>query len=295
MSGPDEVARYYDRNTRRFLAFGRGRSSRAIHRELWGPGVSSPDEALAYADELVRAVITERIAGCDPRVVDLGCGVGGTVLHLAERLPGARLRGITLSEAQHELAERLVRERGFEGRCRIELGDFQRNLGSGDADVAIAIESYGHTASVNAFVRAAASHLRSGGLLVVVDDFVAPGSESDARVDTIRRGWRLPGLCTVEDLLEAGAGVGFTALEDADLTTLVALSRPRDRALALVAPALERLGLVTTPLFANMIGGNALREGLREGTMEYRMLVLERGTGRDIDGPGPRSPDPDRA
>lgn len=48
MSNVEAVAHYYDGNTRRFLRFGGAGASLAIHRALWGPGVSSREAAADY-------------------------------------------------------------------------------------------------------------------------------------------------------------------------------------------------------------------------------------------------------
>jgi hypothetical protein len=37
-----------------------------------------------------------------------------------------------------------------------------------------------------------------------------------------------------------------------------------------------RLGLGRIPFYGNMIGGNALQIGLREGVLRYELLVLRR-------------------
>lgn len=62
------------------------------------------------------------------RFLDLGCGFGGLVIHAAERY-GASALGITLSPEQGALAQRLIRERGLENRCRVEVMDY-RDLSS---------------------------------------------------------------------------------------------------------------------------------------------------------------------
>lgn len=61
------------------------------------------------------------------RLLDLGCGWGGLVLHAASRY-GAEGVGITLSRLQAEYAGERIREAGLSGRCRVEVRDY-RELG----------------------------------------------------------------------------------------------------------------------------------------------------------------------
>jgi hypothetical protein len=43
---------------------------------------------------------------------------------------------------------------------------------------------------------------------------------------------------------------------------------------ALASPVAASLGLARVPFYGNMIGGNALQIGLREGFLKYRLLVF---------------------
>jgi cyclopropane fatty-acyl-phospholipid synthase-like methyltransferase len=278
----EEIARYYDRNTSRFLAFGRGGRSYAIHRELWGAGISTPAQAAAHLNVRVADRLGALEIGPDATILDLGCGVGGTLLELAERFPSANLVGVTVSARQVEIGRRLVAERGLGGRCRIVLGDFQTVFPGARSNAAVAIESFTHADSPSRFVAAAAGHVAPRGVLVVVDDFVDEDGAARRvpnaafRLDQLRRGWRLRSLCASTTLVDAAAREGFDLMSDEDLTPLVRLGRPRDRLIALGAPLFEALGLVAVPLFGNMIGGNALQIGLRDGFLRYRMMTFRR-------------------
>ena len=48
----DSVSQFYDDNTGLFLSLGQGTEG-SIHRAVWGPGVSTRPEAMAYVDGLV--------------------------------------------------------------------------------------------------------------------------------------------------------------------------------------------------------------------------------------------------
>ena len=98
MTASEGVRRYYDANTWKFLLAG---SQRAIHRELWGPGVTSR----AAAAHSAHALVLDELRPDDRRVLDLGCGVGAAAPYLAERRPGGVLGG-SISPGQIRLAER---------------------------------------------------------------------------------------------------------------------------------------------------------------------------------------------
>jgi trans-aconitate methyltransferase len=293
-SSTEEIARYYDRNTRRFLWLGSGRGVHSMHRELWGPGVASARDAADHinrviADEIAALAVPQG-ARESPVIVDFGCGVGGTLFHLARRFPTARLKGITVSQRQVDIAERLAAELGFADRCSFSLGDFQSADLDVRADVVVAVESFAHSGSADAFLANAARHLRPRGALVVADDFLA--SEPDALnahqrawVDQFRSGWRVHALCTADRVVGAAAPHGLVAEKAVDLTPLTRpASRVRDRLTAAMGPLAAALGLGRMPFYGNLIGGNALQIGLREGFISYRLLTFRRTAGdcRDV-------------
>lgn len=281
MGGRSAVARYYDASTWRFLLAGPGHKARTIHRELWGPGVESRSEAVEHVHDLLAREIERLGPGDAFRLVDLGCGVGGTVFGMAERWPRAVLHGVTISTRQVGRARALADSLGLASRCTFARADFQDDELGRDFDVGVAIESFVHSDTPERFFRAAARSLRPGGLLVVVDDFLSePLEKLDARrrrrVRDFQDGWRVPSVCTPQASEAAAAAAGFALERAVDLSALVRLRRVRDRAIALVTPVLRAAGLVGIPLFGNMIAGDALRTGLEEGFLSYRMHVWKR-------------------
>lgn len=58
------------------------------------------------------------------RLLDIGCGWGGLVMHAAEHY-GARATGITLSSAQAIYAQAKITERGLSDRCKVQMMDFR--------------------------------------------------------------------------------------------------------------------------------------------------------------------------
>ncbi len=220
--------------------------------------------------------------GCDGRsILDLGCGVGGTMMRLAEQLPESHVVGVTISPRQVEIGRGLVGRAGLSGRCTFVLGDMRSVEAGHGHDAAVAVESFVHLEEGSEFFHAAAKALRPGGLLLIVDDFLArPREELGVaelrRVDDFRRGWRVPGLSTVESTCVVGAAAGFQLSRFEDLSALVRTGRPRDRLISALAPVFRALHLSSVPFFGNMIGGDALQKGLRAGALQYGMAVFRR-------------------
>lgn len=271
------LKQYYDANTRRFLTWGGSGRSVAIHRGLWDDRVSNAEMAARRIhDHLVGQ--WDALQKPSPlQVLDLGCGVGGTLLHLAQVWPEAQLCGITLSPQQARIAEQLTAERGLQTRCNILCGDFL-NTPLPPADCVIAIESSVHAPRLADFLSKAARALKPGGVLLLVDDFLRqperPLAPSAQRlIQSFRQGWRLGHLATLSEVRTAGQALGLTCLAEIDYSHNIKLDRPRDRLLRWVAPGLERIGAGRWPLYGNMIGGNALTQAYRRRLMQYTLWV----------------------
>lgn len=119
----------------------------------------------------------------EPRLLDLGCGLGATLRSFARRLPHARLLGLTRVPWQVERALALNEAAGCGERVRVIEGDYENTILPGSSyDGAYAIESscYAHGADKGALLTEAHRLLRPGGRLVVVDGFLGGGGFSNA-------------------------------------------------------------------------------------------------------------------
>ncbi len=280
MTASDGVREYYDANTRKFLI---ATSQRAIHRELWGPGVSGRSEAVHQAhalvlDQLDRLDQPDVLDRPNRRVLDLGCGVGSAALYLAGRRP-VDVIGVSLSPEQIRLAERYAAGSGtLRGSVAFEVADFTALPdGLTDFDLAFAIESFVHADPAGAFFGQAARALRPGGVLVVIDDVLTSASD-DPRLEDFRAGWHVSSLLTVADTASLAAAAGLDLVGSMDLSAQQRLGRPRDRLIHLAQPALRRLRGRSAWADA-LVGGHALQQSHRAGLLEYRMLRFVRRSG----------------
>jgi SAM-dependent methyltransferase len=228
-----EVARYYDRHTAAFVAFGQGGAAGAIHRAVWGPGVRDRRHAFHYVDDQIAEIVRGLPRTIDtPHVVDLGCGVGASLCYLAERL-SVRGTGITLSPVQAELAARRVREAGLSNRIACIQGDYCELPAISPADVAIAIESFVHAPAPALFFVQCRELIRPGGVLVICDDFKRPTNDPRAStaLERFYRGWHINALLEIGELRSLARAAGFVHESTVDLSPYLEIHRLRDRAM----------------------------------------------------------------
>jgi tocopherol O-methyltransferase len=101
--------------------------------------------------------------GAVRRILDAGCGVGGSARHLADAL-GAEVDGLTLSPVQRDLAVELS---GGRDDVRFHVGDAtDTGFEDGTFDLVWALESAEHMPDKQAFVEECARVLRPGGRLL---------------------------------------------------------------------------------------------------------------------------------
>ena len=103
-------------------------------------------------------------------LLDIGCGWGGLILYAAQHY-GVSATGITLSEAQAELARERIRAAGLEHRVRVEVRDYRDlALAEGQArfDKVVSVGMFEHVGLKNlpAYFRAVDRVLKPGGLFL---------------------------------------------------------------------------------------------------------------------------------
>lgn len=273
----DPVAAYYDANTRRFLRFGGSGATAAIHRRIWAPGVQSAADAFAYLNWWVaRAVQPSFSLHAPSRLLDLGCGVGGTATWLAEHL-GVQVTGVTNSAVQRDFAAQRARRLGVEDRCRFALADFMALPPLGPFNAAYAIESFVHAPDAPRFFNQANQQLVLGGRLVICDDFLAGSNgtldgEAAPWLARFRSDWQINTLLTLEAVQQMAARLGFRLVEAADLSAYLRSFHP----LLLRAVAwLTQLPL-RSAYWQNLSGGAALQICTLRGWTRYLALIFEK-------------------
>jgi tocopherol O-methyltransferase len=220
-----DVASHYDELDR----FYREIWGEHVHHGLWERGDETRDEAVRQLAELVaREAAVEK----GSRVIDIGCGYGATAELLAEEF-GARVTGMTVSSAQHAIAEanavKLGRIGGDEVAPRYLLDDWLSNkLPAESFDVAVAIESSEHMDKAGFFAQAWRV-LRPGGRLVVTAWMpceTPTRAQERWLLEPICREGRMPHLGTESDYRRLATDAGFAIDRFQDVTRQIARTWP---------------------------------------------------------------------
>ena len=106
---------------------------------VWHDEADTLEQAQANKYELVSRKLE---LGPGKRLLDVGCGWGGMVMHAAEQ-HGVHAVGVTLSRQQAELATKRVHDAGLSDRVEIRLQDY-REIDDGPYDAISSIGMFEH-------------------------------------------------------------------------------------------------------------------------------------------------------
>jgi cyclopropane fatty-acyl-phospholipid synthase-like methyltransferase/predicted glycoside hydrolase/deacetylase ChbG (UPF0249 family) len=290
----DGVRNYYDQNTPRFTAHESGMAD-AIHREVWGPGVTDKQTAYEYINNQILQVI-EANHGDLPqplKVLDLGCGIGGTLFYLAQRLKLQGL-GVTLSSVQVALARERAGKKQLNDRCRfLEASYTELPKALEPYPIAYAVESFLHGPDPAVFFASVGRVMPAGGLLIVCDDFLTdkgwscdptnsaaqPANREQrlARRDIgdFRQGWHTHSLVTTAAVAKHAEDAGFRLVDNRDFTPYLSLQRPVDRWIATFVRAGRWLPF-RSAWWDSWVGGHAVQRCLLTQLIEFHFLVFEK-------------------
>jgi SAM-dependent methyltransferase len=266
---------YFDQILEQFAQSPDSQLSKAMRRHVhWGFfGSPTADASLAScmaaAETMTELVCKAARVGNGARILDVGCGFGGTIAHLNERLSGCELVGLNIDERQLALARQSVIARPGNS-VRFVQGDacalpFKDNT----FDVILAVECIFHFPSRRTFFSEARRLLRAGGTLAL-SDFVVDSEKIDEMAEWTEAnatnnfyGVKSAALCT-GTYARVARGAGFTVLSDEDIT---ANTMPTYRGLK---------GMFGEVKLHDGVKATAYLEELsRRGYFQYRILSFE--------------------
>lgn len=215
------------------------------------------------------------------RVLDAGCGVGGSAIWLA-REKGAEVVGVSLVERQIELARGFAEERGVAAGARFEVRDMaDTGFAEASFDVVWNVESICHIADLAGYLAHVWTLLADGGRFACID--VCSGLRPDHAVaKTVCDGWALAALRSPEQIAEGLAAQGFEDIEIVDLTPRALLSAQAlegmaSRSLMELRMGQAFMGRAPDPAYEGHVrAGLAMAQGMSAGTTSLGHVLARR-------------------
>jgi cyclopropane-fatty-acyl-phospholipid synthase len=145
------------------------------------------------------------------RLLDIGCGWGGLLLHAAAHY-GVEAVGITLSRAQAELARERVASEGLEDRCRVEIRDYRELPAEPRYDKVVSVGMFEHVGErqLPTYFRRTWTLLRPGGLFLN-HGIARPLGQTGAAGPSFRQRYVFPDgeLAPISATIGAAEAAGF--------------------------------------------------------------------------------------
>ena len=137
-----ELAEYYNRMARRYMAF----PCRRVLKRIVAKGIKKG------------------------RAIDVGTGPGIFPIFMTKAIRGIQFKGIDLSQIMVDLAKRNAREEGMADRIEFEVGSaYSLPVEDRSLDLVLCINTLHHLESPVEFFNEVARSLKEGGAFVIVD------------------------------------------------------------------------------------------------------------------------------
>ncbi|HET6325235.1 MAG TPA: class I SAM-dependent methyltransferase [Planctomycetaceae bacterium] len=193
---------------------------RHIHHGLW----TAAETPAAAQSNLMEAVIREARLQGGERVLDIGCGIGTSAVHLAKAW-GCQVTGVTISRVQQQWATLGAFVNGVGPRTRFLAADVEAvKLEPAAFDLIWVVECAEYLFDKAGFVRRLADWLKPGGRAVVCAWETGDGplsEESQQRVYEVCAGFGYPSLSSGEEYRRWFAEVGLEVERRSDWTARV--------------------------------------------------------------------------
>jgi tocopherol O-methyltransferase len=207
----DQIRKHYDRLSHLYRLFW----GEHLHHGYWENNESVARAQIQLMERLAARADIPRGA----RVLDIGCGLGGSALWLADQFH-CEVTGITISPVQARMAGAKARARGVSHRVQFEVQDAnQWQPERASVDVIWIMESSEHFRDKPGFFERCARALKPGGVLAVCAWLRRDGplrENEQGLVNTIAEAMLSASLGSLSDYRQwmCDAGLSVTAADD---------------------------------------------------------------------------------
>ncbi len=276
----DSVIEYYEKCHRDFVDFWRIDENLGFHLGFYDKHHKDHNEAVVNMNRVMAEIVGIKRG---EKVLDIGCGIGGSLIWLAENFEIKGV-GINIVKKQIEIAKQLVREYRLDSKIKFYLRNFYDTGFSQDSfDIVWGLESVCYAEDKKALLREISRILKRNGRLIITEAFK---KENISKKDQINlrekwlKNWAVPTIVKRAEFLKYLKELDFKDIKFFNITKNV---EPSLRQLYLaslyaypIIRSLELFGLREEIRRKNVLGSYYQYKFLKRGLWEYVIIYASK-------------------
>ena len=177
-----------------------------IHHGYYEKGIRTHVQSVLNMNDFIGRLLKldSEIKQCK-KILDAGCGIGGTVVYFAKKFPDIKFTGINIFPDHIEMAKNLAKEKKVLSNTDFFVKDFvDTDLSSNHFDAIYLMESSCYALQKQVLIREMYRILKPGGILVITDVFrtlVELNPFITNIYDSFCKGWGLSDLIDIEKFI----------------------------------------------------------------------------------------------
>jgi tocopherol O-methyltransferase len=245
-----------------------------IHHGYWLTGKENKEEA---SQNLIELLINKSDLKNKSKVLDIGCGIGGTSMYLAKEY-GCDVTGITISPVQVEMATKTASKLKIKNKPSFKVMDANNITLNEKYDIIWSVEMISHLNNRENLFKRASELLKPGGRMCITDWLADDNLDKASKIkyiDPIEKGM-LVSLPTLTEYKEHLDNNGLRLIYYEDISSKVAKTWDITSE-AIKNKALWSLAREHSKEFIEFLKSfKAMRNGFKSGAFRYPAMVLEK-------------------